>query len=250
MKKTKHCFATNLERILGEKGYTVEEFSEKTGIRKGIIEQYLEGKRECDFDTLITISEALKCPIDSLLKAKIGVGYIYILVNKSFPKYVKIGYANNVETRLKSLNGSECVPFSFQVYATYEVTKRLSDKNVHSIIDRLNPGLRSIEVMKGKKREREFYEITPEFAYSLLEAIAEINGHTDRLALYDIIDEDEEAEERKAFEERKEGKKDLHTDICENDADGDGEEDIDQEDDEKGGKKRGNNARKPQKAAK
>lgn len=29
------------------------------------------------------------------------VGYIYILTNPSFPQYVKIGYANNLEARLK-----------------------------------------------------------------------------------------------------------------------------------------------------
>ena len=29
---------------------------------------------------------------------------IYILTNPSFPQYVKIGYADNVETRLKQLN--------------------------------------------------------------------------------------------------------------------------------------------------
>ena len=28
-------------------------------------------------------------------------GFIYILTNPSFPQYVKIGYADNVESRLK-----------------------------------------------------------------------------------------------------------------------------------------------------
>ena len=66
------------------------------------------------------------------------VGYIYILTNPSFREYVKIGYANNVERRLKELNRSECVPFAFRVYATYEVNSRLSDKKIHAIIDCMN----------------------------------------------------------------------------------------------------------------
>ena len=48
-------------------------------------------------------------------------GVIYILTNPSFPQYVKIGYADNVESRLKHLNNSECIPFAFRIYAIYEV---------------------------------------------------------------------------------------------------------------------------------
>ena len=70
-------------------------------------------------------------------------GIIYILTNPSFPEYVKIGYADNIEERLKQLNRSECIPFAFRVYATYEVSSRLSDLKIHSIIDKLNPNLRS-----------------------------------------------------------------------------------------------------------
>ena len=76
-------------------------------------------------------------------------GVIYILTNPSFPEYVKIGYADDVNKRLAQLNSSECVPFSFRIYATYEVSDRLTDKKVHSIIDRLNPGLRAIENNNG-----------------------------------------------------------------------------------------------------
>lgn len=54
-------------------------------------------------------------------------GYIYILTNPSFEEYVKIGYADNVEKRLAQLNRSECIPFAFRVYATYETPSRLSD---------------------------------------------------------------------------------------------------------------------------
>lgn len=41
-------------------------------------------------------------------------GVIYILTNPSFPGYVKIGYGDNMENRLKQLNRSECIPFAFR----------------------------------------------------------------------------------------------------------------------------------------
>ena len=111
------------------------------------------------------------------------VGVIYILTNPSFRDYVKIGYAEDLDKRLKQLNRSECIPYAFRVYATYEVSSRLSDLKIHSIIDKLNPNLRSIENFDGKKRVREFYAMQPEEAYQILKAIAEINGCEDKLKL-------------------------------------------------------------------
>ena len=73
------------------------------------------------------------------------MGYIYILTNPSFEEYVKIGYATDVKKRLNELNSSSAVPFAFRVYATYEVDSALSDKKLHSILDKLNPNLRSME---------------------------------------------------------------------------------------------------------
>ena len=71
-------------------------------------------------------------------------GVIYILTNPSFPEYVKIGYADDIDSRLNQLNRSECIPFAFRVYATYEVSNRLVDLKLHNLIDQLNPTLRSI----------------------------------------------------------------------------------------------------------
>lgn len=89
-------------------------------------------------------------------------GVIYILTNPSFHDYVKIGYADNIKERLKSLNNSPCTPFAFRIYATYEVDHRLNDMKLHKLIDKLNPELRSIETVNGKKRVREFYAMSPE----------------------------------------------------------------------------------------
>lgn len=108
-------------------------------------------------------------------------GVIYILTNPSFPDYVKIGYATDIEKRLKQLNRSETIPFAFRVYAIYEVDKGLSDKELHKLIDTLNPELRTIETFDGKERVKEFHAMTAEDAYSLLECIAKISGTSDRL---------------------------------------------------------------------
>lgn len=134
------------------------------------------------------------------------VGCIYILTNPSFKEYVKIGYADDVQRRLNQLNRSECIPFAFRVYATYEVDSRLSDMKIHSIIDKLNPNLRSIETFEGKERKREFYAMSPEDAYSILEAIAEINGRQDKLKKIQPtkIEQDDEDEAEEIEEEHKE----------------------------------------------
>lgn len=122
-------------------------------------------------------------------------GVIYILTNPSFPEYVKIGYADDIDKRLQQLNRSECIPYAFRVYATYEVNSRLSDIKIHSIIDKLNPNLRSIENFNGKQRVREFYAMSPEDAYSILEAIAEIHGRSDKLNRIAMNEAQKQAEE-------------------------------------------------------
>ncbi len=124
-----------------------------------------------------------------------STGVIYILTNPSFEDYVKIGYADDIEKRLQQLNRSECIPFAFRVYATYEVSSRLSDLKIHAIIDKLNPNLRSIENFNGHKRVREFYAMPAEDAYAILEAIAEIHGCADKLKLWKPNDEEVRAEE-------------------------------------------------------
>lgn len=121
------------------------------------------------------------------------MGVIYILTNPSFPKYVKIGYSDNIEKRLEELNRSECIPFAFRLYAKYYVNNRLSDKKVHELIDGLNPNLRSIENYNGKSRKREFYAMTKEQAYNILKSIAEINNLEKNLVLIEpSIDEQED----------------------------------------------------------
>lgn len=126
-------------------------------------------------------------------------GVIYILTNPSFPDYVKIGYADDINKRLKQLNRSECIPFAFRIYATYKVNTRLSDLNFHTIIDKLNPDLRSIDDFNGQKRIREFYAMKPEEAYAILEAMAEIHDCKENLKL--VVPSDVEAQEEQLAQE-------------------------------------------------
>ena len=131
------------------------------------------------------------------------VGYIYILKNPSFPDYIKIGYADDIYSRLKQLNDKSAVPFAFRLYAYYKVNHRLEDKTVHDIIDKLNPSLRAKDNIDGKERKREFFEMSAEDAYDLLHCIAKINGLEDNLVLVEptakeMEDEDEATTKRKS----------------------------------------------------
>lgn len=136
-------------------------------------------------------------------------GVIYILTNPSFPDYVKIGYATDIEKRLAQLNRSECIPFAFRVYATYEVSIPLQDKELHSLIDRLNPELRAIDTFDGKTRTKEFYAMSAEDAYALLESIAKLSGTTDKLQRlkpegHEVLDEEVATEVQAEAKERRE----------------------------------------------
>ena len=108
-------------------------------------------------------------------------GVIDILTNPASPKYVKIRWAQDLEKRLKQLNRSETIPYAFRAYAVYDVESELTDKDLHAIIDSINPDLRTIENFDGKKRVKEFYAMSAEDAYHLLECIAKISGTTNRL---------------------------------------------------------------------
>ncbi len=121
-------------------------------------------------------------------------GVIYILTNPSFRDYVKIGYATDIEKRLKQLNRSETIPYAFRVYAIYETPSALTDKELHRLIDTLNPDLRAIETFDGKERTKEFFAMSAEDAYKLLECVAKISGTEDNLKKmkpegHDILDE-------------------------------------------------------------
>ena len=119
---------------------------------------------------------------------------IYILTNPSFPEYVKIWYADDINQRLSQLNRSECIPFAFRIFAYYKVDERLTDMKLHKMIDKLNPNLRAIENFNWKKRVREFFAMVAEDAYSILETIAEINWMKKNLVKVNPTEKEQESE--------------------------------------------------------
>ena len=111
-------------------------------------------------------------------------GVIYILTNKAFSNLVKIGYADDLERRVAQLNSSDALPYPFEIYAYYTASCRLTDLKLHTLIDKLNPSLRTRSTVNGRARVREFFELSPEDAYSILEAIAEISDTKEHLVKY------------------------------------------------------------------
>lgn len=134
---------------------------------------------------------------------------IYILTNPAFPQFVKIGYADDVIDRVDTLNRNPGLPYSFRIYATYEVNERLEDLKIHKIIDSLNPTLRTQEEINGRQRVREFFAMSAEAAYNIFEAMAEISGTRNRLHLW-IADANQKAEEENAEEVRELNKNRHH----------------------------------------
>lgn len=119
-------------------------------------------------------------------------GFIYILTNPAFKEYVKIGYTTDVNRRLSELNNKTAIPLSFRVYATYKVQVKDADKQIHRIIDLIDDDKRESETIDGKKRIREFYIMSAEEAYAILDAIATINDKKDCLKKWPISQEDKQ----------------------------------------------------------
>lgn len=103
-------------------------------------------------------------------------GFIYIMTNPAFKDMVKIGYSIDVEKRRRDLS-TTALPYEYEIYATYETQGKLEDKKLHKLIDNLNPDLRV-------SANREFFIMSPEDAYRLLEAIAYISGSENKLVKY------------------------------------------------------------------
>ena len=93
-------------------------------------------------------------------------------------------------------------PFRYAVMALLQRNMQVtpfSDLILHSLIDNLNPNLRTVEEFEGKRRVREFYEMTPEYAYSILKSIAKLSGTESRLKK--MNPDQQEIEDREKAEE-------------------------------------------------
>ena len=107
-------------------------------------------------------------------------GFIYIMTNPALKDMVKIGFAADVETRRKQLS-TTALPYEYEIYATYETSGNLEDKKLHHMIDNLNPDLRV-------SSNREFFVMSPDEAFELLEAIATISGTKDKLKKVKVVE--------------------------------------------------------------
>ena len=123
---------------------------------------------------------------------------IYILTNPSFKDYVKIGRTTDLKARVRALNNSDCLPFSFRVYATYKVDKDLDivERAIHNLIDKIDYDLRAREEVDSRRlRTREFFALDAEQAFDVFKEIATLRGDLHNLAKAKLTKQEKDEEE-------------------------------------------------------
>lgn len=130
-------------------------------------------------------------------------GIVYILTNPCLDGWIKIGMStrNNIEKRLAELNRPANIPLSFCAYAVYEVDNPEDvEKHIHSLIDAIDENLHARETLSsGRIREREFFHIPPEKAYSVFNSVAHLRHDVDNLKR--ILPNAEQIEEEQIAEQ-------------------------------------------------
>jgi len=130
-------------------------------------------------------------------------GIVYILTNPALDGWVKIGMSdrNNIEERLAELNRPANIPLCFRAYAIYEVERPQEvEKCIHNLFDFIDESLHAREVLSnGRVREREFFRISPERAFSVLKSISQLRGDENCLKL--IAPNEEQIKEEQIAEQ-------------------------------------------------
>ena len=125
-------------------------------------------------------------------------GIVYILTNPCLDGWVKIGMTNNsgIQERLDQLNTPPNIPLSFRAYALYRVDNPGEvEKDIHELIDMIDDSLHARETLaSGKIREREFFQISPEKAFSIFKKVAKLRGDSSSLELVEASREEQEEE--------------------------------------------------------
>lgn len=125
-------------------------------------------------------------------------GIVYILTNPCLDGWVKIGMTNrnDIEKRLDELNSPANIPLMFRAYALYHVDNPAEvEKDIHELIDMIDDSLHARETLSsGRTREREFFRISPERAFSIFKKVAKFRGDSKSLVLVTATDEQEEEE--------------------------------------------------------
>lgn len=96
-------------------------------------------------------------------------GYVYILTNPCFKEnWVKIGQTDNLERRIMELSQATGIPLPFEMYAVLKSTKyKQAETMIHRLVGKLAPD-------KRINPKREFFNIEPEDAVSIMKDIAEL----------------------------------------------------------------------------
>jgi len=120
---------------------------------------------------------------------------VYILTNESMPDSIKIGITDNLERRIKDLDNTS-TPLPFECYYAVEVD------NASAIEKKIHEGLDD----KRVRQNREFFNVSPEQAKSLLQ-IAELMGGKD-ITPNDVIAETEQ--DKQALDKAKKNRKRIN----------------------------------------
>lgn len=135
--------------------------------------------REWSLET-IPASKDKKPPKNKETKTTVNTaGYVYILTNPSFRKdWVKIGMTERpVNIRSKELDNT-AVPLPFEIYATLKTSDRFKIENLlHGAIDSIDPNRRI-------RKNREFFNISPEAALKLLINFAATFNERDNVTIH------------------------------------------------------------------
>lgn len=113
---------------------------------------------------------------------------IYILTNPSFKEYVKIGKAvkQTIADRVRGLNASSAIPFSFNIYAAYKTNNAdRIEEFLHDSIESFKVASRAREITKsGRERVREFFCMDAEKALEYLLKVAKMFGDDHNVRMF------------------------------------------------------------------
>ena len=120
-------------------------------------------------------------------------GYVYILTNPSFREdWVKIGRSTRkVDVRSKELDNT-AVPLPFEIYATVQTTKF---KEIEAKLHKILTDLAKLRIRKN----REFFNIRPEEAFSYLKDLAELTDDAIINSPVDELENERDIEKHKTY---------------------------------------------------
>jgi len=104
---------------------------------------------------------------------------------------------NDIKARLNELNAPANIPLSYRAYALYHVDDPAEvERDIHELIDMIDDSLHARETLaSGRIREREFFKISPEKAYTVFRKVAKLRGDSSSLESVEATPEEQEEEQ-------------------------------------------------------